>query len=114
MNDVLEVLTDAHYILSDRARWTQRANARNSEGIYVKPTSSKATQWCLLGCMIALCASQYSLYNRCVMALGPSAIDILRINDREGHIEVLRTLERAIRRLDPPAVTLRSERVVAA
>jgi hypothetical protein len=100
----LDVLKAAKAMITDPARWTQRAMARNAWGRPCEVEDSGAVCWCLHG------AIWRTFCDKPPPLLVFSVVDVLAIlyrvmrrfttvgmfNDRHNHIEVLELCDRAI------------------
>lgn len=104
----IEILKKARELLSDPARWTQNAYARDVTGRGVPPTSSSATCWCLIGALAAAEGSQCGVSFIAVSEKSKAAVDAFNEthlpiwNDAPDrtHNEVLQRFDEAIARLE--------------
>lgn len=82
-----------HELLSDPAKWTQDANARDKHGNPVNAESEDAVCWCLIGALYKC----YPVDHRKAWERLVTVIDVLYAwNDSHTHAEVLDL----VRRLD--------------
>lgn len=58
-HDILLVIKT---LINTRDTWTQYAFARNLTGQSVPPADPTACQWCLLGAITKICATQFQVY----------------------------------------------------
>lgn len=102
MNTTLEILRRARERLSDPARWTQGAYARDADGFTTAMYDDDAVCWCLVGAI----SKETNILNLPWYGDGEKAVNFLskqvstlvsEFNDTHTHGEVLALLDRAIR-----------------
>lgn len=101
----VEILTGAREILSDPARWTVEASARDANGAACDVYSPEATCFCAVG---ALIKAGYVQYHDGTSALADTYFQareviyrvtsksLIDVNDYEGREAVLEILDQAI------------------
>lgn len=94
----IAILRRAREIISDPAKWTQGAFARDSQGSMIPPNHTAACSWCAIG---ALSRAAFEL--KAPPGFGAGALDMLGalrplndINDEEGHAAVLDLFDKAL------------------
>ena len=96
----VEIRTGAREILSDPARWTVEASARDDEGWSVSPLDKSAVCWCAIGAVSKVSANNDPAFHQAVNALyDVTGRPIWHVNDEDGREAVLDVFNKAIERL---------------
>jgi hypothetical protein len=108
--DTLEVLQQARALISDPARWTQDAPARNADGQRVEPFKPEAVCWCAWGALDRavwdtgfVAPGHGRALAHLIRELGLQAGQLGTFNDTHIHAEVLALFDKAIQRLESAA-----------
>jgi hypothetical protein len=108
---VLQVLTQAHQLLSDPTKWTTGVTARDQDGNQVDSTDPTARQWCVYGAIYMISGigdwrtadAATDTLQIASQQLGLSDLVGTHVNDGpNGHANILRVLTQAIQ-LQTPA-----------
>jgi hypothetical protein len=96
MTSPLESLKAARALLTDPAKWTRGAFARNEDGCSVPPGSDNAVAWCAEGALLRCTFYTKEAFGFLAMS-GPERFGIPDYNDDlETHAELLAWFDRAI------------------
>ena len=99
-----EILSRARDLLTNPARWTRRATARDIHGNKTHPGSQHAFRWCIEGA-VAICSNPGGIAPPAVLkfldhiaaeAFGMESVNLF--NDQHDHEDVLIFLDEAITR----------------
>jgi len=104
-----DLLEAVRYLLSDKQHWCQGTLAKTESGASVPPVSDKARSWCLVGALhkkssdLGTDGREYTkaikaLEREMLQLVGPYA-SLMGFNDNNTHENVLRLLDRAIKKL---------------
>ena len=103
---LLDILKGTREILSDPARWTQNAWARNAKGQEAYPFDEEAVAFCLDGAIVRASGEDHSTKTwNALMEVsqytGPGIVSATNWNDEPErvHADVLAVLDRAIAEL---------------
>lgn len=93
--NTLEILTKARDLISDPARWTQKAFARDNSGESINNRSSYAVCWCAMGAVYKTSSNNRASvpFSFLHAAAGMWAGNF---NDTHTHAEVLAVFDKAI------------------
>ena len=92
----LEILRAARELISDPAKWTQGAYARDEKGFQLcTGYDTGATCWCAIGALEHIYASMSELEAIRYLTLAVSEWPA-KVNDHKGHAAVLDMYDRAI------------------
>lgn len=101
----VEILTGAREILSDPARWTVEASARDADGKLCDVYSPEATCFCAVGALIKAAHTQHidgtsgladTYFQAREIVSDVSSKSLIDVNDYEGREAVLEILDQAI------------------
>jgi hypothetical protein len=98
----LDVLKAARALISDPARWTQGAYARDEQGNEVDIYDAEACAWCALGA-ITLVSIDMPGSRAWRELMATTAIPVSDFNDNSDHAAVLGLYDRTIARLEREA-----------
>jgi hypothetical protein len=102
----IDVIKRARAIVIDENQWTRNSLAVDKVGSVVRPTAPEAVKWCVMGaCIKVLGTSKPSLFDPVLKELRADApkkygFSISMLNDRGGHDELIRVLDKTIARLE--------------
>ena len=97
-----QIVENARVLIRDEHNWCRSELARDTEGLSVDPTYSRATKRCVLGALVAaayqLTNNRRQAYDLAVNALRPKygSATLVRINDMKGDAAVLALLDEAL------------------
>jgi len=92
----MTVLEDTYELLSDPARWTQGADARDAEGRKVSVEDERAVCWCLSGALRFCLKGARVKEHRAARAALSAVPSIVDFNDSNDHQDVIKLLKEAI------------------
>lgn len=104
---VLDVLKKARELIGDPSRWTQGLSARNANGGFVGVRSPDAICWCVGGAIEYVggtCPAAFTLLDQAAVEMtnDKGIYPYLFVNDKMGHADVMRMLDRAIELAQEP------------
>ncbi len=97
----LQTLEAARNLLSDPARWCRNREAEDNEDRVVRPDSSRAIRWCVVGALAKFSSPLDREFSDACDLLEEQAhaagyLKLTAINDLGGHRMVLEALDAAI------------------
>ena len=95
-----EILVAAKALIEKPSNWTQKACARDYNGLEVAPLSSEACSWCILGAVrkVTSDTNNEKVYEKVYENLYPFINEVLisEFNDRHSHSEILAVFDKGI------------------
>lgn len=93
----VEVLKAARDLISDPAKWTTKAFARDTKGNAVVPYSTLAVRFCAYGAIDHVCQDDPVTKSMALAQLGRVSVrGIVHTNDIRGHQAILAAFDKAI------------------
>ena len=97
----VQVLRKARELISDPARWTQGAYARDESGFEVSSTWEAACCWCALGAIIKTAREMKARVGVTTDVISTlyrhsAGRPVFEVNDKEGHAAVLALFDKAL------------------